>query len=332
MFPNSQLYEAPSTEVNAHFRGITTINVKDLNKCEDALSEARVACNMSLVNKLDNAHRPKAAAGILRNVLSASRLDDLLRFSNSSGRYFIFRANEDIPYDGDRETIVSFQMGFMELSGARPFGYTEGAGDVRRIVRPVTGDENNISTTGRRSFGPHTDHAWARFSWEPDDCCPLAPDFLSLAGVYNPHQVGTRFAAPTDILFQLDEATQYALEQPEWSFPAPPSVKPTRLALKLPIVSRRPDRKAVIRLNPRIICETERAEGALAKLKDVLETSSVWTEIVLQPGDIVLAHGTALHMRAEVNGERELIGVYGRDKSLKPRLAAEACPYLETLH
>jgi hypothetical protein len=104
------------------------------------------------------------------------------------------------------------------------------------------------------------------------------------------------------------------------------------IATRLPLIIRGPDRLPVIRLNPRIVCETHRAREALSELEATLANPKFWTELVLGPGDIVLARGSALHRRGAVTGPRELAAIYGRHASTVSRVLSAANTHLEPVH
>ena len=309
----------------------TQIAVRNVQAACDDLDDIVDNLNFPVINRLDIKHRAALSEQIVSQSLppeGRAALDEL-----ASGRSkWAFFSNKWLPHDGSYETTVSLQMGLIKCAKARPFGYLEGDGSVARLVAPKEGHENSLTTAGRQQFDAHIDHAWARFPWEPDDGRPVMPDFLCLGGHINPHCVATAFADPLDIVPNLPDLTRYVLEQPEWSLPAPSSVSPALIATRLPLVTRGPDRLPVIRLNPRIVCETHRAREALAVLESTMANPKFWTEIVLGTGDIVLAKGTALHKRGAVTGPRELAAIYGRHVSTASRVLSAANTHLEPVH
>ncbi len=313
----------------------------DVNKANDVLVNVYNASldveddlvrqqNFAIINKMDIRYRVRMAERIVSRYMDEADKIALRELAENRRKFHVFNGRV-LPFDGDRETVATLQMGFLSLVGARPFGFLEGDGAVARSVKPKPGSENHVSTSGRRDFDAHIDHAWGRFAWEADDWRPIIPDYLTLGGFQNPDRVATLFADPIDVLSETAEITQYVLEQPEWTFLAPPSVQPPMVATRLAIVTRGPDRLPVIRLNPRIISDTERAADALADLKLTLQKRKLWTEVVLDECDIVVARGTALHKRGEIKGHRELVAIYGRDNTTRSRVLSEANQHLEPI-
>lgn len=308
----------------------TKLDVGIAQSCCDHLDVVTAKRDFPIINDLDLRHRARIAEDIVRQDLSAADRSGLDELALSRRKWYFLPAAA-LPHDGNRETTATLQMGILRLMASRPFGFLEGNGEVVRRVMVQDGAEDLLTTVGRRAFGAHIDHAWGFFPWERDDGKgrPRMPDFLSLAGHTNPNNIATYFADPLDVYFKLSELSQYVLSQPEYSFPSPPSVDPPGFATRLPIIVRGPDGLPVIRLSPRLICESERAKKALAELDTVLQHDSIWNKVVLTKGDIVVARGTALHKRGEVNGPRELIAIYGRHQLTESRVLSTANPHLE---
>lgn len=299
-------------------------NVSCANQC------VAMPFSWTAVNKMAVQHRSKAAADILK----ACRQDvvlDMCELLTGKGDFYRIVRPESL-YDDDRETVVSIQMGLMDLLGAHPLGFLEGEGRIDRPVKPVAGHENRQSTTGTRKFGAHIDHAWARFPWEVDDGRMLQPHWLSLGTIYNPNAIGTMFADPRDVYVQLllfDEQAVLDLMRPEATMPCPPSVQPAGVSVNVPVLVFDPTGFPGIRIYPRMIAETERMERALKVLQEVLGDPVLWTEIALEPGEIVITRGTAIHKRGPVTGPRELTAMYGRDSMAEGSPICKAFPYLE---
>jgi hypothetical protein len=284
--------------------------------------------NFPVINLLDLKHRTALGKEIVMRSMSPEDRAGIRNLAAGICKWHVI-SSERLPYDGNRETLVTLQYGALACLESHPFAFLEGAGNVDRRAVKRAGEEDTLTTGGGRPFGPHIDHAWGRFAWEPDDGRPVIPDFLTLGGFENPLGVGTAFADPSDLLSGVSELSRCILEKPEFSLPAPASVKPPLISCGIPLIVRGPDRRAVLRINPRILCETHRAADALEELKMVMSNPKYWHEIVLGPGDIVVARGTALHQRGAVNGPRELTAVYGRHAQTSTRVVSAANRHLE---
>ena len=268
---------------------------QDVVASQKAAAETDPVLDWSAINVMAVQHRAKAAADIIRAHLPWAVLE-LSELRVGTGAFYRI-VRPGALYDGDRETAVSLQMGMMDLLGAYPLGFLEGLGRIDRPVKPVAGHENRQSTTGTRKFGPHVDHAAGRFPWETNDGRMAQPDWLSIATIDNPHAIGTMFADPKQVYIKLlltDEEAARDLMRPEASLPCPPSVQPAKISANVPVIMQGPNGLPGIRVYPRTIAETERMEHALNVLNEVLEDPDLWTEIALEPGQMVIARGTAI--------------------------------------
>lgn len=314
--------------------------MKNFNPREDFCALARACTDLlnttaliaraeafDVINLMDIRHRTEMARSIVELRFNDDDHQAIDKLVNGRQKWHVFR---NLPFDGQRDTVATTMMGVIAAARARPFAFLEGDGAVDRVVKPKKGREDDVTTSGRRTFGPHVDHAWGDFSFERQKNGTVTiPDYVALGGVTNPNRVGTLFCDPLDVISHLSELTQYQLEKEQWSFPAPPSVTPPKISHKRAIIVRDRNHLPVIRLNPRIISESQAAANALAELLDVLSNRDLWTEVVLEPGQMVLASGTALHMRGEVNGDRELVAIYGRFPTTVCNTVAEQHSHLE---
>ncbi|MEL6216993.1 MAG: hypothetical protein AAFR79_00785 [Pseudomonadota bacterium] len=323
--------------MNVNIKQTTSLNAQALSNSAialenqlDALHRLSEEAIWPVINRLSPKYRSEMAARTIAKYAPdiVAELDALYHCKGAF--YRIVRLPK--LYDGDRDTLVSIQMGILQLLRAIPLGYLEGEGRIDRPVKAIKGHENRQSTTGTRKFGPHIDHAAARFPWQPPDGRHAQPDWLLLGTVNNPKKVGTWFADPIAVynkLVGIDEQAALDLERSEATLPMPPSVRPAKVAAEIPIIERDPQGMPAIRAYPRAIAETERMERALKVLNAVLLDQALWTEIALEPGETVVARGTALHKRGPVSAERELTAMYGREIGRHEGAVCSTYPYLE---
>jgi hypothetical protein len=278
--------------------------------------------NFGIINLLSFPHRNCAAERVIEEHLSDENWRKLKDFAQGWGEFFVIPAS-DLPYDGNKDTVATLIVSLLENLGCDPFGYRERDNAVDLLVAPVEGRESDLSQ--RSVFGAHIDHAWTTASWEPHDGNrPLGPDFVGLGGVWSEGHRRTLFANGPAILAAraLEEPrTAYLLEKPCWSFRSPPSLGPPRIAKRLPMISCQPG----IRANAHLISETAGTSSALSGLQDILNDDRYWTQVALDPGDIVIARGTTLRKRGDpFAGDRDLVAVYGRDRHAKAKVLSAA--------
>lgn len=280
--------------------------------CTTLLQTTAVNLGYNSVNHLALQERTEAAAELVMSMLTPRQKAELEKVKYGKKKSTTITT---LPFDGSDETASTYALAALGMIGARPFAYAgEGNGEVMRVVTPKKGKEDELNTAGTRAFGAHTDHAWLPFPFERNTMGTKAPDFLVLSCISNSTLVGTEICDPEEVVKRLPGKTIEALKKPEFSFLAPTSLEKPMVSPKRPVLMMDQNGLPAIRLSPRMVCETTRAEKALACLKATLESEHVWKEVVLEPGQVLLMDAKTLHRRGTIpaGSDRKLVAVYGR--------------------
>jgi hypothetical protein len=232
------------------------------------------------------------------------------------------------PKDGRRPTMKSsvseaVLLGVVSSGGFEVIGYRqEKKGDIVHQVSPVVGLEKRQTNGGRVAFGWHTDDAFMRQLYRPEN--------LLLFGLVNEKDVPTLLLTlDDDILPATPSGLLRRLRSRMFVFPPPHSFKfgrrrPDTSGLK-PVIHE--DRKGVWRIAmPRSDSKQPdpRAEATMREFRELLESLTPRT-IVISPGRLLAFSNTrCVHARREVAGARWLQRVYFNNSLRPQRLATGA--------
>lgn len=284
------------------------------------------------VNSMNTEDRTLASAELSRMALSQSMLAGLENLTEDNDKIWLTINETTDIYDGNPETMGSILLGVVHLSGQSPLGYTEGHGNLVRDVKPVLGREHENTTAGAKNLVAHCDHGWARYSFEKDDSRPVQPCSVWLACIENECDIGTIIWSNRAIEQRLSTSAKRGLQSYEFSFFAPDSIKPRKVAHDAPILVYGRDEAPHIRLTEKIVCHTVEAKNALNELRDILEDKSLQNEIILKPGEVLAFDSTrTIHARNRVEGRRWLKALYGRKVNVDGRVVSPRLRFYETV-
>lgn len=198
----------------------------------------------------------------------------------------------------------------LHMAGLVPCSYIqEKAGALVHEVTPVPGLEETQSNAGVKAFDFHTDNSILKPEYRPE--------FLTLLGLINEHEIPT-FIAPIDWAFaELSSRHQQELMKPLYRVESPDSFhifggKVLRSELR-PLVTRNADGDLEIAGNLYAVTTREpQAQVALDSLRSVLP--EIAESVVLTPGTaVIFSNSRVLHGRAAISGgKRWLQRCFGR--------------------
>ena len=222
--------------------------------------------------------------------------------------------------DGWRIPAIAL-LGLLKLSGhsARSF-LDEMQGRLCHMVMPAK-DSKKSFLRSTKKLGFHTEVVNGYFvEEEPRPGAPVSPEIFGLLGLRNPDGIATTLLSLDYVLKNLSQEAIEELVKPQFSATSQSSFDREIVIQNVAVLKKLNGGEMGLRYShSKLMANNARAAWALEELAFKIEQSEQVTEVVLNPGDVlILNNRTCVHGRGAISGtqkfdgmDRWLIRIYG---------------------